>query len=160
MTKLGYARVSTGDQNLDLQIDALKAAGVKERQIYRETMSGTKSDRPQLEAILKAAREGDVIVVWRLDRLGRTLKHLVEIVDDLKQRGIGFASVQDGIDTTTINGELLFGIFASLAQFERSLISERTNAGLRAARARGRKGGRPKSLTAKQIKTAQSSVAR
>ena len=112
MTKLGYARVSTGDQNLDLQIDALKAAGVKERQIYRETMSGTKSDRPQLEAKLKAARKGDVIVVWRLDRLGRTLKHLVEIVDDLKQRGIGFASIQDGIDTTTINGELIFGIFA------------------------------------------------
>ena len=120
-----------------------------------ETMSGTKSDRPQLEAILRAAREGDVIVVWRLDRLGRTLKHLVEIVDDLKQRGIGFASIQDGIDTTTINGQLIFGIFTSLAQFERNLISERTRAGLKAARARGRKGGRPKSLTAKQIKTAQ-----
>jgi len=155
MTKLGYARVSIGDQNLDLQIDALTGAGVKERHIYQEKMSGTKSDRPQLEALLKAARDGDVIVVWRLDRLGRSMKHLVQIVDDLKSQGIGFVSIQDGIDTTTINGELIFGIFASLAQFEQNLISERTRAGLRAARARGRKGGRPKSLTAKQIKTAQ-----
>ena len=149
--RIGYARVSTKEQIHDLQLDALEEAGCKK--IYTEVASGAKTDRPELGKCLADLRAGDVLVVWRLDRLGRNLKHLVETVETLKERGVGFASLQDGHDTTTANGRLVFGIFASLAQFERDLIAERTKAGLEAARARGRNGGRPSKLTAKQVDT-------
>lgn len=138
---IGYARVSTADQNLHLQKDALKAAGCA--QICEDTDSGAKMARPGLEKALGMLREGDTLVVWKLDRLGRSLKHLIESVQTLDGRGIGFKSLQDNIDTTTPGGKLLFHILGSLAEFERDLIRERTNAGLAAARARGRKGGRP-----------------
>lgn len=139
---IGYARVSTADQNLHLQRDALKAAGCT--QICVDTASGAKVTRPGLEKALGMLREGDTLVVWKLDRLGRSLKHLIESVQELDNRGVGFKSLQDNIDTTTPGGKLLFHILGSLAEFERDLIRERTNAGLAAARARGRKGGRPK----------------
>lgn len=138
---IGYARVSTADQSLHLQKDALTAAGCQE--IYEDTASGAKSARPGLEKALARLREGDTLVVWKLDRLGRSLKHLIESVQALESRGVGFRSLQDNIDTTTPGGKLLFHILGSLAEFERDLIRERTNAGLVAARARGRKGGRP-----------------
>lgn len=138
---IGYARISTADQNLHLQKDALKAAGCT--QICEDTASGAKASRPGLEKALGMLREGDILVVWKLDRLGRSLKHLIENVQALDSRGIGFKSLQDNIDTTTPGGKLLFHILGSLAEFERDLIRERTNAGLAAARARGRKGGRP-----------------
>src|SRR5690349_15412935 len=138
---IGYARVSTDDQTLDLQLDALKAAGCERRRVYTDTASGAKTDRPGLAKALDMLREGDILVVWRLDRLGRSLPHLIEVVGDLKGRHIGFKSLTENIDTTTPAGELIFHIFASLAQFERELIRERTMAGLVAARARGRKGG-------------------
>lgn len=149
--KIGYARVSTADQNLDLQVDALKAAGCKK--IYTEKASGAvKSKRPELERCLDALREGDTLMVWRLDRLGRSLQHLVEIVGGLHEKGINFKSISDGIiDTTSASGEMVFGIFAVLAQFERRLIHERTMAGLQAARARGKVGGRPKILPTSPI---------
>ena len=137
---LGYARVSTKDQNLDLQLDALRLHGCK--RFFTDTVSGAKAKRPGLDEILKEARPGDVIVIWKLDRLGRSLKHLVELVDELNQRDIGLRSLNDPIDTTTAQGRLVFNIFASLAEFEREIIRERTNAGLAAARARGRVGGR------------------
>lgn len=149
--KIGYARVSTADQNHDLQVDALKKAGCEK--IYIETASGAKADRPELQKCLDNLRPGDVLVVWRLDRLGRNLAHLVATVDKLNERGVGFVSVQDNHDTTSANGRLIFGIFASLAAFERDLIAERTKAGLEAARARGKMGGRPKKLTDKQVAT-------
>ena len=149
--KIGYARVSTKEQIHDLQLDALEEAGCKK--VYVETASGAKTDRPELGKCLADLREGDTLVIWRLDRLGRNLKHLVETVETLKERGVGFVSIQDGHDTSTANGRLVFGIFASLAQFERDLIAERTKAGLEAARARGRNGGRPSKLTAKQADT-------
>lgn len=139
---IGYARISTADQNLHLQKDALKAAGCT--QICMDTASGAKVARPGLEKALGVLREGDTLVVWKLDRLGRSLKHLIESVQELDSRGVGFKSLQDNIDTTTPGGKLLFHILGSLAEFERDLIRERTNAGLAAARARGRKGGRPK----------------
>lgn len=144
--KIGYARVSTAEQNLDLQVDALKAAGCTK--IYTEKASGAaKSKRPELERCLDALRAGDTLMVWRLDRLGRSLQHLVEIVGGLHEKGINFKSISDGIiDTTSASGEMVFGIFAVLAQFERRLIHERTMAGLQAARARGKVGGRPKIL--------------
>ena len=138
---VGYARISTVDQNLHLQKDALKAAGCA--QICEDTASGAKASRPGLEKALGMLREGDTLVVWKLDRLGRSLKHLIESVQALDSRGVGFRSLQDNIDTTTPGGKLLFHILGSLAEFERDLIRERTNAGLVAARARGRKGGRP-----------------
>lgn len=142
--KVGYARVSTHDQNLSLQLDALKQAGCEE--IYRDQVSGAKAERSGLQDALAYLRRGDTLVVWRLDRLGRSLKHLIEIVTMLEERGIGFRSLQESIDTTTSGGRLVFHIFGALAEFERNLIQERTQAGLQAARARGRKGGRPKAL--------------
>jgi DNA invertase Pin-like site-specific DNA recombinase len=139
--KIGYARVSTSDQDLDMQVRELKAAGCK--QVFTDRVSGTKNERPGLDACLKTLKKGDALVVWRLDRLGRSMQHLVNVVAELKGRGVGFKSLRDGaIDTTTASGELIFNIFAALAQFERELIRERTIAGLSAARARGKKGGR------------------
>lgn len=142
MMQIGYARVSTADQTLALQKDALTAA--KCTPIYTDTMSGTRDRRPGLEQALSHLRTGDTLVVWRLDRLGRSLKHLIDTIQDLEQRGVGFKSLTENIDTTTPGGKLIFHIFGSLAEFERALIVERTQAGLAAARARGRNGGRPK----------------
>lgn len=141
---IGYARVSTGEQTLDLQKDALTAAGCE--QIYTDVISGTKENRPGLDEALSYIRKGDSLVVWRLDRLGRSLKHLIQVVTVLQERGVGFRSLTEQIDTTTSGGKLIFHVFGALAEFERDLIQERTNAGLRAARARGRLGGRPKKL--------------
>ncbi|MEZ5850423.1 MAG: recombinase family protein [Hyphomicrobiaceae bacterium] len=147
---IGYMRVSTADQSTDLQRDALIAAGVDERNIYLDKASGKRDDRPGLEACLRALREGDVLVVWKLDRLGRSLRHLVTTVQDLVERRIGFRVLTGqgaNIDTSTASGKLIFGIFAALAEFERELIAERTRAGLAAAKARGRKGGRKPKLS-------------
>jgi len=142
---VGYARVSTESQNLQLQIDALKKDGVAAKLIFTDKLSGATAERPGLDACLKELRGGDTLLVWRLDRLGRSVRHLVTLVEDLRERGVGFRSLCDGaIDTTTASGELVFNIFSSLAQFERRLIAERTKAGLAAARARGRFGGRPR----------------
>src|ERR687890_252727 len=146
---IGYARVSTEDQNLDLQRDALETAGCE--QIYTDRVSGTKARRPGLEQALSHLRAGDTLVVWRLDRLGRSLRHLIDTVTELQEKGIGFKSLTESIDTTTSGGRLVFHIFASLAEFEREIIRERTQAGLQAARARGKTGGRPKALTDKQV---------
>ena len=146
--KIGYARVSTMEQNLDLQRDALKAAGCKK--IIEDTASGGKVKRDGLERVRELLRKGDVLVVWRLDRLGRSLKHLIELMAELEGQGIGFQSMTEAIDTTTPGGKLVFHIFGALAEFERNLIRERTHAGLEAARARGRKGGRRKKLGDKQ----------
>lgn len=140
--QIGYARVSTDDQTLDLQLDALTKAGCD--RIFRDTFSGGKADRPGLREALDHLRAGDTLVVWRLDRLGRSLGHLIMTMTALEQRGIGFRSLTEAIDTTTSGGKLIFHIFGALAEFERDLIRERTNAGLVAARARGRTGGRPK----------------
>lgn len=143
MALYGYARVSTDDQELALQLDALKQAGCEEANIYSEKVSGAKSARPALDACLAKLQDGDTLLVWRLDRLGRSMPHLVGLVEELRERGVGFRSICDGvIDTTTASGELVFNIFSSLAQFERRLTQERTRAGLEAARARGKKGGR------------------
>lgn len=142
---LGYARVSTKDQNLDLQIDALNKASCE--LLFKDTISGAKADRPALNKMLEQARKGDIIVVWKLDRLGRSLKHLIELISMFIDKGIGFKSLNDNIDTTTAQGRLIFNIFASLAEFEKDLISERTKAGLEAARSRGKQGGRPKGLS-------------
>ncbi len=141
---IGYARVSTGEQTLDLQLDALAAAGCEK--VFTETASGAKAERPVLAEVLAYLRPGDTLVVWRLDRLGRSLKHLIETVAALAERGIGFRSLGERIDTTTSGGKLVFHVFGALAEFERDLIRERTQAGLAAARARGRTGGRPKTL--------------
>ena len=141
---IGYARVSTGEQELSLQIDALLNHGVKREYIFSDKLSGAKADRPGLARCQDVLQRGDTLVVWRLDRLGRSMRHLITMIEDLKERGIGFRSICDGvIDTTTPSGELIFHVFSALAQFERRLIQERTKAGLAAARARGRKGGRP-----------------
>ena len=141
---IGYARVSTGEQTLNLQLDALNAAGCGK--IYQETASGAKADRPVLDEVLSYLRVGDTLVVWRLDRLGRSLEHLIDVVAGLAERGIGFRSITEQIDTTTPGGKLIFHVFGALAEFERDLIRERTQAGLAAARSRGRVGGRPKKL--------------
>uniref|UniRef100_A0A7V3KPG1 Recombinase family protein n=1 Tax=candidate division WOR-3 bacterium TaxID=2052148 RepID=A0A7V3KPG1_UNCW3 len=146
---VGYARVSTLEQDLALQVDALKKAGCQK--IFDDKISGLKTERPGLQAALEYVREGDTLVVWRLDRLGRSLKHLLETVAQLEERNIGFRSLQESIDTTTSGGRLIFQIFGALAEFEHNLIQERTHAGLRAARARGRKGGRPRVLDDKKI---------
>jgi DNA invertase Pin-like site-specific DNA recombinase len=141
---IGYARVSTNEQNLDLQRDALRKAGVTAKNLYTDKITGTKSERPGLEQALSHLRQGDTPVVWRLDRLGRSLKHLIETVTVLKQQGVAFKSITENIDTSTATGQLVFHIFGALAEFERNLITERTMAGLEAARTRGRKGGRPR----------------
>lgn len=148
MSIIGYARVSTFEQTLDLQRDALNAAGAVS--IYEDKASGKSADRPELQHCLKALRDGDTLVVWRLDRLGRNLQDLIRIVNELEGRGIKFKSLKESIDTTGPAGKLVFHMFAALAEFERELIRERTLAGLEAARARGKKGGRPESLDAKQ----------
>src|SRR6266704_1041561 len=140
---IGYARVSTNEQNLDLQRDALRKAGVTAKHIFTDKITGTKEERPGLTEALSHLREGDTLVVWRLDRLGRSLKHLIETVTALKQQGIAFKSITENIDTATATGQLVFHIFGALAEFERNLIRERTIAGLESARARGRLGGRP-----------------
>ena len=141
---IGYARVITGMQDLRLQLDAMKVAGVAKTDIYTDKASGSKAARPGLDECLNELKSGDALVVWRLDRLGRSVRHLIDLVEELKKRGVGFKSICDGaIDTTTASGELIFHLFTALAQFERTLIQERTRAGLSVARARGRKGGRP-----------------
>src|SRR5574339_303818 len=150
---VGYARVSTADQTLTLQQDALTKAGCE--RIFTDTASGSRADRPGLDEALDFARPGDTLVVWRLDRLGRSLRHLIDTVSLLQERGIGFKSLQEQIDTTTSGGKLVFHVFGALAEFERDLIRERTQAGLLAARARGRLGGRPKALDARKAQIAQ-----
>lgn len=141
----GYARVSTDDQDLSLQIDALTGQGIPKPAIFMDKVSGAKSERPGLTKCLQTLTRGDILVVWRLDRLGRSMRHLITLVEDLRSKGIGFRSLNEGaIDTTSASGELIFNIFSALAQFERRLIQERTKAGLAAARARGRSGGRPR----------------
>ena len=155
----GSARVSTDDQDLSLQIDALTRFGIAQADIYTDRISGAKEDRPGLSKCLATLRSGDTLVVWRLDRLGRSMRHLVNLIEDLRNNEIGFKSINDGaIDTTSSSGELIFNIFSALAQFERRLIQERTKAGLAAARARGRVGGRnpldpatPRILLAKKL---------
>jgi DNA invertase Pin-like site-specific DNA recombinase len=150
--KIGYARVSTQEQELALQLDALEAAGCTK--IYREKITGATRERPQLQALLEHLREGDVVVIWKLDRLARSLKDLVEIVNEMQEKGAELRSLQDQIDTTTPHGKFTFHVFAALSEFERDIIRERTKAGLAAARARGRKGGRPKGLTKRAQHTA------
>jgi len=150
--KIGYARVSTPEQSFALQVDALRQAGCTE--VYQEVISGARTARPVLDTLLTQLRSGDVLVVWKFDRLGRSLKHLVELVNELMSRGVGLQSLQDPIDTTTPHGRLSLHLFAALAEFERDLIRERTQAGLSAARARGRKGGRPKGLSPQAEATA------
>ena len=150
---LGYARVSTTDQHPQLQVDALERAGCY--RVFVETASGARSDRPVLELVLDQLRPGDTLVVWKLDRLGRSLPHLVDTVTGLAARGVGFRSFQEAIDTTTPGGKLVFHVFAALAEFERDLIRERTSAGLAAARARGRHGGRPSVMTAHKLHVAR-----
>jgi DNA invertase Pin-like site-specific DNA recombinase len=160
---VGYMRVSKADgsQVNDLQRDALLAAGVDSRHFYEDAASGKRDDRPGLASCLKALREGDTLVVWKLDRLGRDLRHLVNIVHDLTARGIGFRVLTGHgatIDTTSASGKLVFGIFAALAEFERELIIERTKAGMAAARARGRNGGRPYKMTAAKLRLAMAAM--
>ena len=156
---IGYARVSTKEQDLQLQLDAIEKAGCSKSKIFIDKISGVKLERIGLNQCLSELKSGDTLIVWRLDRLGRSIHHLVSLIEDLRQKGIGFKSICDGaIDTTTASGELIFNIFSSLAQFERRLIQERTKAGLDAARSRRRKGGRkkienndPKVLMAKKM---------
>jgi len=150
--KLGYARVSTREQHLELQVDALKRAGCE--RIYQDVASGSKTARPALDELLNQVRAGDVLVIWKLDRLGRSLVHLVELVGDLARRKVGLVSLNDPLDTTTAQGRLVFNLFVLLAEFEREVIRERTQAGLSAARARGRVGGRPRGLSAPAEATA------
>lgn len=150
--KIGYARVSTKEQELNLQTDALVKEGCE--QIYEEKVSGTKRSRPELQKMLDQLRPNDIVIIWKLDRLARSLKDLVNLVNDIQEKGAGLQSLNDNIDTTTPHGKLTFHLFAALAEFERDIISERTKAGLTAARARGRKGGRPKGLSKKAEHTA------
>src|SRR5512146_329660 len=150
---IGYARVSTLEQTLALQQDALTQAGCE--RLFTDTASGSRADRPGLAEALAFARPGDTLVVWRLDRLGRSLRHLIDTVGALQERGIGLKSLQEQIDTTTSGGKLVFHVFGALAEFERDLIRERTQAGLLAARARGRRGGRPKALDPRKVQIAR-----
>ncbi|MDK7213472.1 recombinase family protein [Corynebacterium pyruviciproducens] len=163
MALIGYMRVSKSDgsQTTDLQRDALLAAGVDPGHLYEDKASGKSEDRPHLDACLKALRSGDTLLVWKLDRLGRNLRHLVNIVHDLTARGVGLKVLTGqgaAIDTTSAQGKLVFGIFAALAEFERELISERTKAGLESARARGRRGGRPFKMTPAKVRLAMASM--
>ncbi len=150
--KIGYARVSTKDQSLSMQVEALIAAGCDK--IHEEIASGAKTARPVLDEILRNLREGDTVVIWKLDRLGRNLSNLIDLAATLMEKKVGLLSLNDPIDTTTAQGRLIFGFFASLAEFERELIRERTQAGLKSARARGRKGGRPKGMSQDAIQKA------
>jgi DNA invertase Pin-like site-specific DNA recombinase len=154
---VGYMRVSTVEQNLDLQRDALEDAGCE--RLYEDTCSGAVADRPGLAKALDQLRGGDALVVWKLDRIGRSLGHVVELVATLRSKGIGLKVLTGGIDTTSSTGRLVFGIFATLAEFERDLIKERTLAGLAAARARGRTGGRPRLMTRAKLRTAMTMMA-
>ncbi|MCD1636728.1 recombinase family protein [Martelella mediterranea] len=154
---IGYMRVSTGEQNFDLQRDGLERAGCEK--IYDDVCSGRATERPGLAKALEIARAGDVLVVWKLDRIGRSLAHVVALVSDLQKRGIGLKVLTGDVDTTTTTGRLVFGIFATLAEFERDLIHERTMAGLAAARARGRAGGRPRVMTRQKLKAAMAMMA-
>ena len=155
--KIGYARVSTQDQKLNLQTDALEKAGCEK--IFSDTASGAKDNRVGLIEAIEFCREGDSLVVWKLDRLGRSLKHLIETINLLHKKKVGFVSLQESIDTTTPGGKLIFHVFGALAEFEREIIRDRTRAGLTAARKRGRLGGRPKSLTTRQIVMAKKLLA-
>jgi len=155
--KIGYARVSTRDQTPALQIDALQAAGCEK--LFEETASGAQRDRPQLAAALDYMREGDTLVVWKLDRLARSTKQLIETVEAMQRRGVGFKCLTQDLDTTIAGGRLIFTIFSAIAEFEREIIRERTRAGLDAARARGRKGGRPPALSAKDLAAARALLA-
>jgi len=154
---IGYARVSTEDQNLDLQFDALKEAGCKK--IFQDKISGVKEDRDGLLQVLEIVRPGDTLVVWKLDRLGRSLQHLISVIDELKEKDVYFRSLKENLDTSSSTGKLIFHIFGALAEFERDIIRERTMAGLAAARARGRVGGRPKIMDAGKVKLARTLMA-
>ncbi len=154
---IGYMRVSTGEQSLDLQRDALDRIGCE--RVYDDVCSGRTTDRPGLNQALHVARDGDALVVWKLDRIGRSLPHVVGLVGDLQKRGVGLKVLTGDVDTTTATGRLVFGIFATLAEFERDLIQERTMAGLAAARARGRAGGRPRVMTKQKLKAAMALMA-
>jgi len=151
--KIGYARVSTQDQKLELQLDALEQDGCE--RIYQEKKSGKNKERPELEQMLAHLRPGDIVVVWKLDRLGRSLKDLVSLMDEFRNKGVEFVSLKDGINTTTITGRFTFNIFASLSEFIRELIVENTMAGMTAARARGKKGGRPAGLSSAAMEKAK-----
>ena len=148
---IGYMRVSTEDQTTQLQKDALLKYGVDSRNIFEDTISGSKDKREGLDKALDFLQNGDTLVVWKLDRLGRSLAHLINIINSLKEKGIGFVSITEGMDTSTASGELFFHIFGALAQFERSLIQERVNAGLKAAKAKGRIGGRPRAINDEKL---------
>jgi DNA invertase Pin-like site-specific DNA recombinase len=154
--KIGYARISTVDQNLEPQTDALSNAGCEK--IFTDQASGSHDDRQGLMDAIEFCRKGDSLVVWKLDRLGRSLKHLIETINLLHEKKVGFVSLQESIDTTTSGGKLVFHVFGALAEFERELITERTNAGLASARSRGRMGGRPKAMTVKQLRLAQTMI--
>lgn len=154
---IGYMRVSTVEQSLDLQRDALEKASCQK--IYEDVCSGRATDRPGLAQALDTAREGDTLVIWKLDRIGRSLPHVVGLVGELQKQGVGLKVLTGDVDTTTATGRLVFGIFATLAEFERDLIHERTMAGLAAARARGRAGGRPRMMTRPKLKTAMAMMA-
>ena len=156
---VGYMRVSTAEQNLALQRDALLSAGIAPERIYEDTCSGTVTDRPGLARALEVLRAGDALVAWKLDRIGRSLAHVVELAGALQAKGIGLKVLTGGIDTTSATGRLVFGIFATLAEFERDLTLERTMAGLAAARARGRTGGRPRLMTRAKLRTAMAMMA-
>jgi len=157
--KLGYARVSTEDQRMDLQRDALCQAGIANDNVYQEQVSGVKTVRPELEHCLKALRPGDTLVVWKLDRLGRSVKELIRITDWLREHDVEFVSIKDNIDTTTAVGKMVFHMLAAFAQFERDLISERTKAGLAAARLRGHRGGRKPKITPQKLKAIEAFLA-
>ncbi|TYC70917.1 recombinase family protein [Stappia sp. BW2] len=157
MTAIGYARVSTGDQDSALQLDALRNVGCEK--LFEDKASGAKTDRPGLSDAIRYAREGDTLTVWKLDRLGRSMKHLIEVITDLEAKGVGFRSITENIDTTTSGGRLVFHLFGALAQFERDLIQERTRAGLKAAKDRGRRGGRQAVVTPDKLAKARQHLA-